>query len=256
MDRHAWLPDVERHLGSYVYLLVDPRDSRIFYVGKGVGSRCFAHVAEARKTQADSKGDYTKLRLIREIEGSGADVRIEILRHGLTSDEAFILESAVIDLLGAEALDNRVRGQHSRDVGRTSVDDINVRYGAKPVVIDPADRVMLIRARKEFREGMSEPELLKAVSEWWRSAPMRRIEGGPRAPEYAMAVQEGAVRAVFRITGWRYPAPEVLAVNPSADGRWAFSGVRDAAAEEKYLLRDVTAYLKPSARNPIVYVNC
>jgi hypothetical protein len=82
MGRLAWLPDVERHLGSYVYLLVDPRDGRIFYVGKGEGGRCFEHLAEARTTRADSRGDDTKLRTIREIEASGRAVRIDVLRHG------------------------------------------------------------------------------------------------------------------------------------------------------------------------------
>jgi hypothetical protein len=120
MGNEAWLPDVERHLGSYVYLLVDPRDGRVFYVGKGEGGRCFQHLAEARTTRADSLGDYTKLRTIREIEASGRAVRIDILRHGLTPEEALVVESAAIDLLGLDDLANRVRGRHSRDLGRTS----------------------------------------------------------------------------------------------------------------------------------------
>lgn len=31
--------DLAEHLDHYVYLLVDPRDSRPFYVGKGQGPR-------------------------------------------------------------------------------------------------------------------------------------------------------------------------------------------------------------------------
>ena len=31
-------------LNYYVYVLVDPRNSKIFYVGKGIGNRVFAHV--------------------------------------------------------------------------------------------------------------------------------------------------------------------------------------------------------------------
>jgi hypothetical protein len=34
-DQLAFLPGVVERLGCYVYALVDPRDGRIFYVGKG-----------------------------------------------------------------------------------------------------------------------------------------------------------------------------------------------------------------------------
>ena len=30
-------------LGYYVYLLIDPETDQIFYVGKGIGNRIFAH---------------------------------------------------------------------------------------------------------------------------------------------------------------------------------------------------------------------
>ena len=58
---------------------------RVFYVGKGIGERCFAHIVEARRRPAVSRsGDYVKLDTIREIESEGQPVGIEILRHGLT----------------------------------------------------------------------------------------------------------------------------------------------------------------------------
>lgn len=37
------IKQVSERLGQYVYLLVDPRDSRPFYVGKGRGVRMLAH---------------------------------------------------------------------------------------------------------------------------------------------------------------------------------------------------------------------
>ncbi|MHB8339589.1 MAG: hypothetical protein ACYDB7_00205 [Mycobacteriales bacterium] len=40
-------PLAQEALGWYVYLLSDPRDQQIFYVGKGRGGRAFAHEAEA-----------------------------------------------------------------------------------------------------------------------------------------------------------------------------------------------------------------
>lgn len=40
----AFKSSVIEALGYYVYCLVDPRDNRIFYVGKGRGNRVFEHV--------------------------------------------------------------------------------------------------------------------------------------------------------------------------------------------------------------------
>ena len=67
---------VAEKLGFYVYLLIDPRDDDVFYVGKGTWNRCFAHIFEAHETQADTIGDYAKLARIREIESAGTAVRV------------------------------------------------------------------------------------------------------------------------------------------------------------------------------------
>jgi hypothetical protein len=69
-----WRPGVEEKLGFYVYLLVDPRDGSVFYVGKGTGGRCFAHVREANITSRSDSHGYTKLEQIREIEAGDLQV--------------------------------------------------------------------------------------------------------------------------------------------------------------------------------------
>src|SRR3712207_1428079 len=77
--RLSFAPGVVEKIGSYVYLLIDPRHNSVFYLGKGTGDRCFAHLAEARKTLKEKKGDYPKLDRIREVEAAGEAVRIDIL---------------------------------------------------------------------------------------------------------------------------------------------------------------------------------
>jgi len=72
-------------IGYYVYLLTDPRNGQLFYVGKGNGNRVFAHVSEAIHNPRETD----KIERIRRIRRSGREVRYDILRHGLTEKEAF-----------------------------------------------------------------------------------------------------------------------------------------------------------------------
>ena len=39
---------IQEKLGWYVYCLRDPRDKKIFYIGKGKGNRVFAHANNAK----------------------------------------------------------------------------------------------------------------------------------------------------------------------------------------------------------------
>lgn len=257
---NAFAPGVAEKIGFYVYLLIDPRDGVVFYIGKGTANRCFAHLIEARKTSADIVGDYSKLARIREIEAAGEAVRIDILRHSLTEHEAFLLESAAIELLNLHDLTNRVAGHDTAELGRMSVMDFNAEYGAKPIIIDPSHRVVLIRINRLFERGMSDDELYEATRKWWRISPLRHQIGSTRAPEWAMAVFRGVVRAVYRIEAWEQPAARDVAEDPTRAGRWAFHGTRDQVMETIYLHGDVSSYLRSAtdvpSQTPIRYVNC
>ena len=87
-------PAVSAKLRSYVYLLVDPRTGRPFYVGRGRNDRCFRHVEAARPgpVRRTSRPKFPMLDRIREVEAGDAPVRIDILRHGLSPDEALLVE--------------------------------------------------------------------------------------------------------------------------------------------------------------------
>ena len=256
--RNAFAPGVTDKIGYYVYLLIDPRDNAVFYVGKGMGDRCFSHIAEARKTKADTVGDYAKLARIREVEKTETSVRIDILRHGLCEHEAFLIESTAMDLL--LGLTNRTGG-HGSELGRMPVSEINALYGATPVTIDSSHRVVLIRINQLFERSLSDSELYEATRKWWRVSQLRRQVDNEWSPEWAMAVFGGVVRAVYRIEAWEQPTQEDLNVDANRAKRWAFRGKRDQIMEEKYLHRDIWSYLRDSetgraSQNPVRYVNC
>lgn len=258
MASGTFAPGVAEKIEYYVYLLVDPRCDRVFYVGKGTGNRCFSHVEEARRTEEDTLGDYPKLTRIREIEAAGLAVHIDILRHGLSESNAYLIESVAMDLL--LGLTNRVGGRGS-DLGRMPVREINALYGAEPVEIDPDHRVVLIRINRLFDRGMTDDELYEATRKWWRVHQRRRQLDQECAPQWAMAVYGGVVRAVYRIESWERPTRDDVRVDAKRAKRWAFHGMRDQGMEAMYLHRDVWSYLRDAStgrasQNPVRYVNC
>ena len=110
-------------LAYYVYALIDPRDNRIFYIGKGKGNRIFQHAKDA----LDDSDQSLKLDIIRSILRDGREVGLYILRHNLTEETAYVVESVLIDLLTyrkfnkTSILANIAAGHHQWDEGSSSV---------------------------------------------------------------------------------------------------------------------------------------
>lgn len=78
----------------YVYALIDPRINQPFYVGKGKGKRCHAHVQDWRS--GGRGGNAEKLERIGDIIGSGYDVDVQILLADVAEDEALTVETQYI----------------------------------------------------------------------------------------------------------------------------------------------------------------
>jgi uncharacterized protein len=254
--RLGWRPGVAERLGFYVYVLSDPRKKPVapFYVGKGTGNRCFDHIVEARRTRKPDTVEYPKLSTIRAIEAEGKPVQIELLCHGLDEATAFVMEAALIDLL--PNLTNRTKGQHSRDRGRADAGVINAKYAAELADVRPEDKVVLIRVTKTFPRPFDGDALYEATRAYWVVGASRRNRGATTAPDYAMAVHEGVVRAIYRIDDWFRTPEEEIAKGRGGPRRWGFSGGLARDLEDRYLGKDVTAYLPRGAQVPLRYVNC
>lgn len=235
---------VARRLGWYVYLYINPLDERVFYIGKGKGARCLAHV--------DVGGRSDKARILGEIRRAGAEPRVEILAHGLPDEAtAFRVEAAAIDLLKMDELTNLVRGKNALEFGRTPLSELVAIYRRRPVKVkEPA---ILIRITQMYRPHMPPVELYDATRGVWTVGPQRE-----RA-KFAFAVFEGIVREVYEIQQW-LPGGSTLYTRPSETvaipGRWEFVGrLAPESLRRRYIDRDVSEYLTAGARNPIRYVN-
>ena len=240
-------PGMAEKLGYYVYLYIDPRDGKVFYIGKGKDDRCLHHLFE--------DDDHPKLNRIREIFAAGLEPRIEMLAHGLrTEQEAYNIESAAIGLLGLENLTNRVVGKDSLRFGRKRLSELEGYYAAKPVKI--TDPVILIRVNQLYRHGMSAPELYEITRGVWKLDFERAS-----AMKYVLAVYEGVVREVYEVGKWQHAQiggflTRTDIVPEDAKGRIEFVGkVAHEVIRQKYLLGDVTAYTKVSLQAPCLYIN-
>jgi hypothetical protein len=238
-------PEVADRLGFYVYLYVDPRDGKAFYVGKGQGSRALAHLSASAESR--------KVARLRELAEAGLEPRIDILAHALRDEEtAFRIEAAVIDLLGFDDLTNETRGWRSVQSGRLPLSALTFYYAAKPVEVSiPA---LLIRINRLYRHDMTSVELYEATRGTWKLGERRR---GVR---YAFAVFEGVVRDVYEIGSW-HPAGSTPYATRDAEKlkvkRWEFTGhPADESIRAKYVGGSVAAYFRQGQQMPTVYVNC
>src|SRR5581483_11404470 len=172
MTLESFSPHVAQRLAYYVYRLIDPRNGETFYVGKGTGSRVFAHVKGELDATADAMTD--KLTRIREIRVDGFEVGHVIQRHGMSEEQAFEVEAALID---AYPEVTNVEGGHGSDErGLMHARLIIEQYEAPEARF--AHKVLLITinrskpsAKASTRcgaHGSSIPRKLAALSTCWR----------------------------------------------------------------------------------------
>jgi len=233
-------PEVAKILKSYVYVYIDSRNGKPFYIGKGKGNRLFSHLSE--QSEAD------KVERIAEIQRSGKEPRIEILRYGLSDSEAHLVEAASIDLIGKAKLTNRVSGYHEGSFGRITSQRVITMLSAKKVKVQ--HKAILLTINRFYRSDMSKEELYETTRGIWVVGETRRNK-----VEYAIALYQGIVLEVYRIKQW-YPAG-TLKYNTrdtshfKNSGRWEFSGSIAKDIREEYIGFSVGK----AGQNPIRYVN-
>lgn len=236
---------VAENLKYYVYLYVDPRTNRPFYVGKGQNNRIYCHL--------DDTEECAKVERIAELRKLGLEPILEILKYGLNEKEAFIVESAAIDLLGPDELTNRVKGHGVRN-GRARLVEIIQELDAAEVTI--TEKVILINISQLYRYGMSDLELYDATRGIWKVG-SRRDKAA-----FAFCVYGGIVREAYSISAW-VPAGSTMTRRDFSEKdyrlveRYEFVGkVAPEEMRKKYLGKSVRQYLAKGSQNPIKYVNC
>lgn len=257
-------------LDFYVYGLIDPRDGRLFYVGKGKGDRVFSHVSHARALVDDDVSTLgEKLELIKEIHDQGLEVEKYVIRHGLDCESAYEVEASLIDMLrllsqknddnDLFSLKNAVLGHHSSKRGLIGVDAIQAHFCTEiaPPIDEPSILIRIPRLWTPLigqrRDG---DELYEATRQWWKIG-QRRTHA-----KYAFSVSRGIIRQVYEIQPGSWEAGSYDAdtgswntAAPSGKIRWRFAGY-PASEMEHYLDTSVAHLFKRGEVSPIRYVNC
>jgi uncharacterized protein len=243
---------VQEAIGYYVYRLIDPRTGETFYVGKGVGNRLFAHVAESDR---DLDRKTHKLTTISAIKKAGLGVQYLIHRHGLTEKEAFEVEAALLDAY--DGLSNVQGGTHNAQRGAMTSQEIIGLYDAKPAEI--TEPVVLIKISREWHRGIGADALYERTRRFWVCNPMIHDA------KYAMSVCSGLIRQVYEIHEWYPQTVTEDAIDPTRKGkgkltlkrrdRWAFNG-EVAQDMQEYVGKTVDHLQSQGNQNPIRWVNC
>lgn len=95
----------------YVYAYYDPRNFKIFYIGKGCGNRKFSHLFE------DSEDE--KVKTINDIRKIGHKPIIRVLVKDLTEEQALLVEKTII-WMNYEYLSNKSTGSFGENFRPTN----------------------------------------------------------------------------------------------------------------------------------------
>lgn len=251
---NCFSPLTQETLGYYVYLLINPLNNKIFYVGKGKGNRVFDHVKITPLTWLEND----KLDIIREIIDKGEKVRYYILRHGMTENEAYLVESAFIDFLTFKdfsfiaEISNIVAGHNQWDKGLKTVENIELIYNCLPLdVVNKPHKLLCININGTYHPSV---DIYEVTRKSWVLNPNRANQA-----DFVVAEYRGIIRAIFKVNekGWQKveSAENAEYFKGKNKSRYYFEGkeVSDDKIKELYLHKKLPSKLKGQA-NPIFYL--
>lgn len=246
----------------YVYGLIDPRNKKFFYIGKGTGNRVFEH---ERESLGNPDSDKLKLRTIADIKGVGLEVEKIIINSNLTEGEAFAAEAALINAfnyVSRSGLTNIAAGHHS--AAALSVENFEKIHGAEELCEkDIKHRILVIKINQLYKQGMDEDTLYDAVRGVWKAS-NKKVQ----MIDYVFGVYNSLIVAVYKPSQWfvckhakdKLPRQDILLTAKMenrvffVDERYERGEARDESADFYYGKSIAGLKVNQSAQNPITYL--
>lgn len=239
----SFSPTTIETISYYVYLLIDPRNDKVFYIGKGVGNRVFNHIYEAEASESTTD----KLDTIRSIHSEGLEVKHYIFRFGLTEDQAFLVESALIDFnkLIKNNLSNIQSGHHS---GFYTAEEIEAEYGASVLPAEElVDPLLVVNINRSYKPNSEDSPSIYECSRGGWNINMNRI----KRIKYVVAEYRGIIRGIFAVESWS----EKDEANKSWYTGYQITEKNNPEVYNRYMYKKVRQTVS-AQQNPIQYINC
>lgn len=238
-------PKVREQLKWYVYLYLDPRTGVPFYVGKGKDNRVFAHMGDTKDTE--------KVRVISDLKKLGLKPVLELLKYGMTEEQALLVESTAIDLVALSKLTNEYHGHGCNCGSRASVQEISMLLAGKVArIVEPS---LLINVTG-YRSVMSPQEVYDQTRSAWKVGAKRH------KVELVFCVHDRVIREVYRPTAWLLGGSTKRVGDDDGSraiekGRYEFVGrIAETLIRKRYVGRRISdTDFDPKSQNPIRYLN-
>ena len=215
-------------LGCYVYRLIDPRNGKTFYIGRGRGNRVFAHVNDELKfSNSVDDNEFSedevsaKIKTIRDIRHAGLNVMHVIHRYGMTEKEAMEVEAALIDDYSGGI--TNIQSGYDADRGIIETQTLINKLSADEFV-EPDDLAYII-IKTKISTIETNGSLYEATRRAWPLS-LNKVQAYP----YVLSTINGVVEEVYEVDSW-YKSEEIHRVE--FNGHVAPDHIRDLFIHKK-----------------------
>ncbi len=183
-------------LKYYVYIYCSIEDDNFrkpIYIGHGKDQRCLDHIKDLQH-----KNDQKSVTIKKLYDQKKLD--IDIIAHKLNRETALAVESACIDLVGLENLENLVKG-HGENIKRIPIEELSNKYNEIHADIIDEHKGFIILVNQFYKPNFTPLETLEIVRGIWIKK-LISIAKNSKNPKYAFAAYNGIIKEVYEVFDW------------------------------------------------------